>query len=470
MLFNQYVFWIFFAVVIVLYYSASFRWQNRILLVAGYVFYGTWNWRFLFLLGGTTVMDYFVGLAITRARTPRAKKGFLLISITANLLLLGFFKYYGFFSHELLGMLAKVGIHASLPVLHVILPVGISFYTFQELSYTIDVYRGRTKAVTYFPDFALYVSFFPQLVAGPIERSDHLIPQVLNPRRHEKGDFAAGLFMVLTGLFRKVVIADNMAALANAVFSRPTAQLTGPECLMGLYAFALQIYGDFSGYSSIAQGIARWMGFRLMDNFRMPYLAISPSDFWQRWHISLSTWLRDYVYIPLGGNRRGSFFTYRNLMLTMAIGGLWHGANWTYICWGIYHGLLLCAWRPFERAKDKNARPNPAVHVLKVFVMFQLVCFGWLMFRAQSMEQVWSMLQLMITDHHWTSGSVYTFSVIVFLAGPLMLYEVWLDRQRDVLALVKINWLVRGLAYSYLIWMLQVFPAESAHEFIYFQF
>lgn len=470
MLFNQYLFWIFFAVVIVLYYSASFRWQNRILLVASYVFYGTWDWRFLFLLAGTSVMDYYIGLGISRSRIHFRKKALLLTSICANLLLLGFFKYYGFFAHELVALLSRAGIHASLPILHVILPVGISFYTFQELSYTIDVYRGQTPAVESLPDFALYVSFFPQLVAGPIERSDHLIPQLLRPRRLERGDFAAGLFQVLTGLFRKVVIADNMAALANAVFSRPTAQLTGPECLMGVYAFALQIYGDFSGYSSIAQGIARWMGFRLMDNFRMPYLATSPADFWHRWHISLSTWLRDYLYIPLGGNRGGAFRTYRNLMLTMTIGGLWHGANWTFICWGIYHGMLLCFWRPFERRKDKNTPTHPAVHFLKVLVMFQLVCFGWLMFRAQNMGQVWSMLHLMLTDHHWTSGSVYSFSVIIFLAGPLMLFEIWLDGRRDLLALVKIHWLVRGLAYSYLIWMLQVFPAESAHEFIYFQF
>ena len=470
MLFNSYVFWVFFAVVIALYYRCSFYWQNRMLLVASYVFYGTWDWRFVFLLAGTTLMDFLVGIGISNAETKKRKRGFLLISITGNLLLLGFFKYYGFFSHELMTAIARVGIHVSLPILNVLLPVGISFYTFQELGYTIDVYRGRTSAVRNLLDFALYVSFFPQLVAGPIERSDHLIPQLLNPRNARGEDFSAGLYLVLSGLFRKVVIADNMAAIANAVFSRPTNQLAGTECLIGVYAFALQIYGDFSGYSSIAQGIARWMGIRLMDNFRMPYLAISPADFWHRWHISLSTWLRDYLYIPLGGNRGAPWKTYRNLLLTMTIGGLWHGANWTFICWGLYHGLLLCLWRPFERTKNSADRSNRAIYVLKITVIFHLVCIGWLMFRAENMGQVGTTLQRIVTNFHWTVASIYTFRLMLFLAGPLLLFETWLEQKKNLLALLNVHWLVRGLVYSYLIWMLQVFPAEAAHEFIYFQF
>ena len=297
MLFSSYIFWVFFAVVYLLYRVLPHRGQNRMLLVASYFFYGCWDWRFLFLLFGTTVVDYFVGLGIGRADMPRRRKGILLISLCANLGLLGVFKYYGFFAHEMMGLLARLGIPASLPMLRVVLPVGISFYTFQEMSYTIDVYRGQTRPVRNFLDFALYVSFFPQLVAGPIERSFHLIPQILTPRKVDEGAFAAGLYLVLTGLFRKVVIADNMASIANAVFGTDPAKLTGVECLIGIYAFALQIYGDFSGYSAIAQGIARWMGFELMTNFRMPYLSTSPSDFWRRWHISLSSWLRDYLYI-----------------------------------------------------------------------------------------------------------------------------------------------------------------------------
>ena len=495
MLFNSYLFWVFFAVVIWLYRRLSTHWQNRMLLVASYVFYGTWNWRFLFLLAGTTLMDYFVGLGISGTSVSRRKKTFLLISISANLLLLGFFKYSGFFSQELVNALARLGVHASLPVLHILLPVGISFYTFQELSYTIDVYRGRTKAVRNLLDFALYVSFFPQLVAGPIERSYQLIPQLLNPRKIDEGDFSAGLYLVLMGLFRKVVIADNMAALANAAFLRPVDQVTGAELLMGVYAFALQIYCDFSGYSSIAQGIARWMGIRLMDNFHMPYLAISPGDFWHRWHISLSTWLRDYLYIPLGGNRGGEWKTYRNLMLTMTIGGLWHGANWTFICWGLYHGLLLCLWRPFEKNRRpaiqaaaqpsdharagimdyENPRISPilvdrAIHLLKIILMFHIVCFGWLMFRAASMGQVFSIVHRIFTDYHWSDEATYQLRMMILLTGPLLLYEIWLEHRNDLFSLLKIHWLARGLAYSYLIWSMQVFPAEAAHEFIYFQF
>jgi alginate O-acetyltransferase complex protein AlgI len=471
MLFNSYLFWIFFAVVLAIYHRCNFYWQKRMLLVASYIFYGTWDWRFLFLLAGTTLMDFFVGLGIAGTTDARRKKMFLLISITANLLLLGFFKYSNFFSHELLTALGKLGVHASLPVLEIVLPVGISFYTFQELSYTIDVYRGRTKAVQNLLDFGLYVSFFPQLVAGPIERSDHLIPQLLKPRIMQPGDFSAGLYQILIGLFRKVVIADNMAAIANAAFSDSPHRANGAECLMGLYAFSLQIYCDFAGYSSMAQGIARWMGVRLMDNFRMPYLAVSPSDFWHRWHISLSTWLRDYLYIPLGGNRGGESKTYRNLMLTMMIGGLWHGANWTYIAWGIYHGALLCIWRPFERGRTKDAPPMLlGARLVKMVIMFHLVCVGWLLFRATSMSQAVGFLHRIATDFQWTPAARYALGLMVFLAGPLLVYEVWLERRQDLLALLKVHWLVRGLAYSYLVWMLQVFPAEAAHEFIYFQF
>jgi D-alanyl-lipoteichoic acid acyltransferase DltB (MBOAT superfamily) len=471
MLFNSYIFWLFFAIVILLYRLLPFRAQNRMLLLASYTFYASWNWVFIFLLSGHTLMDFFLARAMHSAKSPARKKQFLILAVTANLSLLGFFKYYGFFSHELAALLSSVGINAPIPILNVILPVGISFYTFQELSYLIDIYKGRTKPVKNILDFALYVSFFPQLVAGPIERSDHLIPQLLNPRKNLPEDFSEGTYLVLAGLFRKIVIADNMAALANAVFSRPTSELTGAECLIGIYAFALQIYGDFSGYSSIAQGIARWMGIRLMDNFRMPYLATSPSDFWRRWHISLSTWLRDYLYIPLGGNRGSNFLTYRNLMLTMTIGGLWHGANWTYIAWGIYHGALLCIWRPFEQRKPKDAPPDVLpFRILKILLMFHLVCIGWLLFRAESMTQAALMLQKIATNFQWTPGAQYSLSMILLLAAPLLLFEIWLERRKDILALVKVPWLARGLAYSYLVWMLQVFPAEAAHEFIYFQF
>ena len=269
--------------------------------------------------------------------------------MVANLGILGFFKYFDFFVESLATLLEGLGFHASRPVLGIVLPAGISFYTFQAMSYTIDIYRGKTEPTRNFGDFALFVCFFPHLVAGPIMRAHTLLPQVIHPRVRSATDFREGLALVLIGLFKKLVLADNMAPIANSVFVRladgNTAGLSGSEIMIGIYAFAFQIYGDFSGYSSIARGISKWLGFDLVINFHIPYLAVTPSDFWRRWHISLSSWLRDYLYIPLGGNRHGRLVEYRSLIITMLLGGLWHGASWTFVAWGLYHGAILCAYR-----------------------------------------------------------------------------------------------------------------------------
>lgn len=474
MLFNSYLFWTYFAIVYLLYRLLPHRGQNWMLLVASYIFYGWWDWRFLFLLGLTSVMDYIIGLKIGLSRTPREAKGYLLVSVIANLGLLGFFKYYGFFARELAELGQTLGMNLSLPMLNIVLPVGISFYTFQELSYTIDVYRKRIEPVRRLSDFALYVSFFPQLVAGPIERSENLIPQVLRPRTVRLADFGPGLYLVLSGLFTKIVLADNMAMIANSIFAADPNTLSGAECLMGVYAFALQVYGDFSGYSSIARGIAKWMGFDLMLNFRMPYLALSPSDFWRRWHISLSTWLRDYLYIPLGGSRGSTWKTYRNLMLTMTLGGLWHGANWTFLCWGIYHGLLLCLYRPFEKGPVDEFAPRRfgdwPINFLRGLVMFHLVCFGWVMFRAESMHQVWIFMERIALHFEMTPYAKLLFGLIAFYALPFLLFEYWLEKRKNVMGLMEVPWLARGLVYVYFVVMLQLCPPEQAHEFIYFQF
>ena len=351
MLFNSFIFWAFFAVVLLVYRRLKHRGQNRLLLVASYVFYGYWDWRFLSLILLSTVVDYYVAIGIESSSDARRRKRLLCGSMLTNLGLLGVFKYFGFFAEEAVRVLNAVGMPASLPSLQVVLPVGISFYTFQTMSYTIDVYRGQTRAARNVLDFALFVCFFPQLVAGPVERSHRLMPQILNPRKETPGQFSEGLYHILFGLFKKVVIADNMARLVNTVFAVPVSQLTGAECLVGVYAFAFQIYGDFSGYSSMAQGLARWMGFNLMSNFRMPYLAVSPSDFWRRWHISLSQWLRDYLYVGLGGNRLGKLMTYRNLLLTMVLGGLWHGAGWTFLVWGTLPRAAAVRLPPVRRTR-----------------------------------------------------------------------------------------------------------------------
>ena len=478
MLFNTWQFWGFLAVVLPLYWALPFRWQNRMLIVASYFFYGCWNWRFLPLIAGSTLMDYWLGVWVASAQEPRSRKRLVAISVVVNLALLGFFKYYGFFAREADEFFARLGVPFGLPFWAIVLPVGISFYTFQSMSYVIDIARGVGEPAKNFRDFALYVSFFPHLVAGPIMRSGNsengvgLLKQIQAPRVYRDGDFQEGLYLVLLGLFKKVVIGDNMATLVNSVFQAPLASLTGPECIVGVYAFALQIYADFSGYSSIAQGVAKWMGIDLMVNFRMPYLAVNPSDFWRRWHISLSTWLRDYVYISLGGNRRGRLGTYRNLMITMILGGIWHGANWTFAAWGIYHGALLCAYRVVDRrGQDRSLHDYSFLGgAVRAFLLFQLVCVGWLLFRAATIEQAWGMFRLAVTDFRITPFARMIAESMVFYAVPLLVYEYWVEKRRDITALVRADWKPRAAAYSYAMLMLIFFPAPNVHEFIYFQF
>lgn len=473
MLFNSFTFWVFYVVVFALYYRFNRRGQNVLLLIASYFFYGCWDWRFLSLIVISTFVDYAVALGISRSENPNRRKLLLALSILANLGILGFFKYYGFFAGELDRLFLAIGIPAMLPTLQIILPVGISFYTFQTMSYTIDVYRGDCRATSDILDFAVYVSFFPQLVAGPIERASTFLPQVQSPRFATPDHFKQGLFLILIGLFRKVVIADNMAPIVNTIFSTPVEDLSGLEILLGIYAFAFQIYGDFSGYSSIARGVANWLGFDLMTNFHMPYFAVSPSDFWRRWHISLSQWLRDYLYIPLGGNRGGSWSTYRNLMLTMVIGGLWHGAAWTFVVWGFFHGAILCAFRPFEtREAMRRLQDNPLSweRLFRMILMFHLICVSWLLFRAESMTQVLEMVGRMTGDMTVTPFALSILGLIGFYVVPLLLFECWLEWRNNLMALIDAPWIVRGLVYLYVIYMMVLFPPPVPSEFIYFQF
>lgn len=481
MIFNSYLFWAFFALVYAIYCVLPYRRQNVLLLLASYVFYGAWDWRFLSLIWISTALDYFVALVVHSKSDIRLRKALVSLSVVINLGFLAVFKYYDFFASELVGLLAEMNIPVSLSMINIALPVGISFYTFQTMSYTIDVYRHKCEPAEHFVDFALYVCFFPQLVAGPIERYAHLMPQFQKPRCIQGSDLSEGFYHILIGLFKKVVIADNMATFVDVVFDAPLSQLSGFECLLGVYAFAFQIYCDFSGYSSIAQGVAKFMGFDLMYNFHMPYFAVSPSDFWHRWHISLSTWLRDYLYIPLGGNRKGAFRTYLNLVVTMVLGGLWHGAGWTYLAWGLFHGLLLCAYRPFERKLQSSSSPNSnkVVHGLLVVLMFHLVCIGWLLFRANSIGQAYDMFRLMLTDASWFDipYSPERFAMawtglgeLAFFAGPLILLELWTETKKNMLQLLSVYWFIRATVYAYFLLMLLFFPPVIEHVFIYFQF
>jgi len=471
MLFNSYTFWTFYLLVFLAYWALKHRHQNTLLLIASYVFYGAWDWRFLFLIFTSTLIDFILAQYIHGASIQKRKKFYLVLSIIANLTVLGFFKYYNFFSFELNSLFVNIGITSMLPTLDVILPVGISFYTFQTMSYSIDVYRDEIKPTRNFKDYALYVSFFPQLVAGPIERSSRLLPQVLHKRKWEKDYFLEGLYLIFYGLFLKIVIADNMAPITNYIFSKDASQLGSLEILLGIYAFAFQIYGDFAGYSSIARGIAKWLGFDLMVNFRMPYFAKDPSDFWKRWHISLSSWFRDYVYIPLGGNRDGKLASHRNLILTMFLSGLWHGAAWTYVLWGILHGLYLSIFNVFKIKKGKpSAGKNRVKSVFSMILMFHLVCLAWLLFRAKDFDQAWSFLiRLFSLSMEVSTFFIGSVSLMVFYIVPLLSYEYWTEK-RGLMALSKHSVVVQALFYVYIIIMLLFFPSPTAHEFIYFQF
>ena len=481
MLFSSFTFWVFFACVLALYRLLQHRAQNVLLLVASYIFYGTWDWRFLSLIWLSTAVDYTTALQISSSNSSYRRRMLLGVSLSFNLGLLGFFKYYDFFASQLDVLLRTLGIQSTLPAFNILLPVGISFYTFQSISYTIDVYREKCTPTRDLLNFALYVCFFPQLVAGPIERYSQLMPQVANPRRVTRDCWTEGLYHIVIGMFKKVVLADNMASIVQTVFVTPIEDLSGFECLIGTYAFAMQVYGDFSGYSSMAQGVAKLIGFDLMYNFRMPYFAISPSDFWHRWHISLSLWLRDYVYIPLGGNRLGSSRTYVNLMATMALGGLWHGAAWTYIWWGIFHGALLCFYRPVERHLSQLYLTNiwNVKRLIFAVIMFHLVCVGWIFFRAFDIHQAIGMIAKIVGDSTWLqlSSSPERFALawtglgqLFLFACPLLLLEFWIERSGNMLALLHVHWIWRALVYSYFVLMLLFFPPVVKHEFIYFQF
>lgn len=482
MLFNSLTFAVFFAVVCALYFPFRHRVgpRNLLLLVASYVFYGAWDWRFLGLIVFSTVVDYAVGRGFAAApRQPgrpasRRHRALLLASLTANLGLLGFFKYWDFFAESAAEALNALGLQAHPFTLGVLLPVGISFYTFQTLSYTIDLYRGTIQAERSLLTFSVYVAFFPQLVAGPIERASHLLPQFRSVRPVLRDSLREGLFLIAWGLFKKVVIADNVSQVADAVYSG--AVPSGLEVVVGTWAFAIQIYCDFSGYTDIARGTAQVLGFDLMRNFDLPYFATNPREFWRRWHISLSTWLRDYLYISLGGNRLGSRRTAVNLMATMVLGGLWHGAAWTFVAWGAFHGALLGIHRAWDAA-----RPGRDVggwrRALLTAGFFQLVCVGWLLFRATSIGQAGQLLGAvagLLSDPGaaWTSAVLSTRLWGVFLACSVVFWGAQLLQWRtgDLYFVLRAPVPVRAGVYAALWLGFLVFGQFHGDQFIYFQF
>jgi len=467
MLFNSAAFAVFWVVVYGLYLVLPHRWQNWMLLAASYAFYGAWDWRFLLLLSASALIDYAVGLALDRTPDRRTRRLWLTISVCANLSILGFFKYYDFFAGNLAALLTTLGLPVSLRLLHVVLPVGISFYTFQSMSYAIDVYRGELKPTRNLRDFLLFVSFFPHLVAGPIMRAGSLLAQIVKPRRVTASGVAEGCFLIFWGLFLKVYVADNLAALVNPVFAA-SAPYNGADVLLAVYAFAFQIYGDFAGYSNIARGLGKCMGFELMVNFSFPYTAANPREFWRRWHISLSNWLRDYVYVPLGGSRRGAWITYRNLALTMTLGGLWHGAAWTFVAWGAYQAMLIISFRT-ARENGEPAAARPAVGAwLRVLFFFQLTCVGWLLFRATSIAQAAQMLYAVAFA--FGPPAVVDARLLLAILLPLFLVEWVQIAGDDVLAPLRLRPAIRAVVYVSVFYLLIVYGAHHHREFIYFQF
>jgi len=460
MLFNSGLFLQFFAAFLLLYYLVAGRlaWRNALIVIASYVFYGAWDVRFLALLVFSSVLDYGVGLGLEAIQTERGRRRLLAVSIVANLGILGFFKYYDFFAKSFAALLARFDLTASPLVLNVVLPVGISFYTFQSMSYTIDVYRRDLPACRNLIHFLAYVSFFPQLVAGPIERATHLLPQFAQTLTITGTMVREGLWLAIWGMFKKVVIADRMAPLVEMVYGHPDAG--GPAVLLATAAFAVQIYCDFSGYSDIARGTAKMLGFELMVNFNLPYLAANIREFWQRWHISLSTWLRDYLYIPLGGNRHGAARTAVNLLLTMLLGGLWHGANWTFVLWGVWHGVGLIGQR------------YAPMRFGRVFGWCITVCFvlyGWLLFRAESLEQVIALTRELGDAHLPPWFGSYVLNLAIFIT-PLALMELWQARARDLLAPMRLGVWSLALLEAVLVAGILLFWDHERVPFIYFQF
>lgn len=481
MIFNSIEYFLFLSIVLTLYFILPTKLQNRMLLIASYFFYGWWDWRFLSLIFISTVVDYFCGIHIYNRSSKQEKKKFVTISVVVNLSILGFFKYYNFFSESLVIALTTMGLSVSFTTLNIILPVGISFYTFQTMTYSIDIYRGNTKPTNDFLDFALFVSFFPQLVAGPIERARTLLPQIINKRLFKVNQFIRGIQLIFWGMFKKVFIADNLGVIVDQIYSNPNA--SGSEYILATFAFAFQIYGDFSGYSDIARGTAKCLGIELMLNFKQPYISINPSDFWRRWHISLSTWLKDYLYIPLGGNRLGTWNTYRNLFLTMLLGGLWHGAAWNFVIWGAYHGTLLIVYRNIYNPKMEYPL-NPfqfLTGLLNVFIMFSFICIGWIFFRAQNLEMI-GLICIRIFAGPWNfyDNQDIFIKVIFFSAVPLvvMLYDY--IRQFNFNRL-KIDLLIKNVVsspivlplksvtYGILTYLLLLYGTNT-QSFIYFQF
>ena len=478
MLFNSLNFAIFLPIVFLLYWFATkenLKLQNILLLVSSYFFYACWDWRFLFLLIFSTLLDYFTGIKMSDAKNQNLKKFWFWLSISVNLGFLGVFKYYNFFAESFASALDNIGLHVNPWTLKVILPVGISFYTFHGLSYVIDIYKDQIKAEKNFIDYSVFVSFFPLLVAGPIERATHLLPQIRKKRTFDYSKAVDGLRQILWGLFKKVVIADQCAEYANQIFNN-SADYSGSTLVLGAIFFTFQIYGDFSGYSDIALGTARLFGIDLLRNFAFPYFSRDIAEFWRRWHISLSSWFKDYLYIPLGGSKGGMWMKIRNTFIIFLVSGFWHGANWTFIIWGFLNALYIMPSIIFNTnrnnleivAKGKYL-PN-LKDLLSIGITFCLTVFAWIFFRAENIGHAISYISEVFSSSLFTIPEVRPLSLTLLIMFFVLIE--WIGREEQyAIAQIGIKW-SRPIRYAmYYAIIIAIFWFDGKEQqFIYFQF
>ena len=475
MLFNSIEFLLFLPIVFVLYwfvFNKNLKHQNLLILVSSYVFYGWWDYRFLSLIVLSTIVDYLIGLNISTQSSKKNQKILLWCSLLFNLGVLGLFKYYNFFIDSWINLFSSIGYDIkSVWTLNIILPVGISFYTFQTMSYTIDIYRKQLKPTKDFISFASFVSFFPQLVAGPIERATNLLPQILNKREFKYDQGVQGLRLILWGMFKKVVIADSLAPMVNDIFEN-YQDFGGGTLWLGAIYFSFQIYCDFSGYSDIAIGTSKLFGFELMSNFKFPYFSRNIGEFWRKWHISLSTWFRDYLYIPLGGSKEGKWKSLRNIFIIFLVSGFWHGANWTFVVWGLFHAVLFIPSFVLKTNRkyvssiiaEKSILPSPkeAVQALTTFI---LVTIGWVFFRSETIDDTFNYFFKLFLDFDFPGskrqGLIY---IIVFIAWEILL------RKNERRVLNFRSKILRQGAYLILLLLVIIHSFGTKQSFIYFNF
>lgn len=482
MLFNSLGFAIFLPIVFILYWfvtNKSLKLQNLMLVIVSYFFYCCWDWRFGFLLAFSTLLDFYSGLAIERSDTKARKKMWLVISVGINLGFLCFFKYYNFFIESFSDLLGNFGLTPHFSTLSIILPVGISFYTFHGLSYVFDIYNGKAKPTTNLTNYALFVSFFPLLVAGPIERATHLLPQFFVKREMTYHRIVDGSFQIVWGLFKKVVIADNAAQLVDIIFHKDGG--SGSVFALGPILFAFQVYGDFSGYSDIALGSAKLFGIDLMTNFRYPYFSRDIAEFWRRWHISLSTWFRDYLYIPLGGGKDGLWIKIRNTMIIFTVSGFWHGSSWNYIFWGILNGLyvvpliLMDSHRKNMEIIAAHSKLPSIREAIGVIVTFGLTCFGFIIFRTESMHHAFEYMGHLFKPSLFSipklsSGQNTTMLIVLVMVSILFITE-WFYRKREyVFKDIFKESIVKQCVIIFVLVLIIFFFGGKQADFIYFQF